>query len=366
MDLIKKIKTKKKDRNIIIYDTINELNKIKNYDLKNWLSSSIPIYSVYYNKAYNPSFFNNIICIKKLNDKDLQENMHKLWNMVLFGGYIFTFSTLGNYLKKYIIYKKDDYVLIKKTNSIVFQFIKYKAPIDFIIAGTMKSGTTSAMEHFDNHPEISMPKEEIHYFDIKENYQKGIEWYKSHFNYNKKMIGDKAPDVMYIYSCLELLQIVNPQVKIILFLKNPIERAYSHWKMTRDLFGNRNSFEFCINDEIEHRMKENRSYHVSFFAHFIKRGFYYEQIMEILKYFPRENLNITISEIMEENTDKSYQNIFKFLNVKEYHSNFNKRFVSKSKNKLNKEGELYLKLQKIFDSDKKKLEKFLGYKTGWW
>ena len=77
--------------------------------------------------------------------------------------------------------------------------------------------------------------------------------------------------------------------------------------------------------------------------------------MEILKYFPRENLNITISEIMEKDTDKSYQNIFKFLNIKEYHSNFNKRFVSKTKNKLNKDGELYLKLQKIFDSDKKKL-----------
>jgi hypothetical protein len=136
--------------------------------------------------------------------------------------------------------------------------------------------------------------------------------------------------------------------------------------MTRDLFNNTNSFEYCINDELENRMDENKTYHVSFFAHFIQRGFYYKQIMDILKYFPKENIHITISEKMEKNTDDSYQDIFRFLNVSEYHAIFNKKFVSTSKNTLNKKSDLYIKLQKVFDSDKKKLEKFLGYKTNWW
>ena len=48
------------------------------------------------------------------------------------------------------------------------------------------------------------------------------------------MIGDKAPDVMFIYSSLPLLQTLNPFVKILLFLRNPIERSYSHWKMLKN------------------------------------------------------------------------------------------------------------------------------------
>ena len=117
----------------------------------------------------------------------------------------------------------------------------------------MKGGTTAGITNFSKHPEISMYKEEIHYFDIMENYQKGINWYKSHFDYSKKMVGDKAPDVMYQDICLELLQLVNPHVKILLFLRNPIERAYSHWKMLRDLFKIKRSFEYTAMDEIKNR-----------------------------------------------------------------------------------------------------------------
>lgn len=356
MNIIKIIKKIKQQRNLIIYDDKSQLELIKEkYNVNNWLSSSLPIYSIYYGKAYNPPFFNNIICIKSLNNKNSEELIHKIWNMTLYDGYIILITPHN---KKATIMKKDS---LK-----IYQFPKYRVAIDFIIAGTMKSGTTSAMEHFDHHPEISMPKKEIHYFDIKENYQKGIQWYKTHFNYSKKMVGDKAPDMMYMYSCLELLQMINPQVKIIVFLKNPIERAYSHWKMTRDLFGNKNSFEFCIDDELNNRMNENRSYHVSFFSHFIQRGFYFEQIVEILKYFPRENLHITISEKMRDNTDDAYQKVFTFLDVKNFHSNFEEKFVSKTDDKIDKNSKMYKNLKKIFKKDVSELEKFLGYKTGWW
>ena len=353
-----------KGRNLIIYDFIQssdlEIFK-KKYKLKDWLESYNPVYNIYYGKTYNPPFFNNIISIKKNNMEDVE----KIWNMTIYNGTILISNFFKRKFSNSIVFANEKYILIRKNMQTVYRFKEYHV-IDFIIAGTMKGGTTAGMVNFNKHSEISMPENEIHYYDIKSNYQKGLEWYKSHFDYSKKIIGDKAPDVMYMTSCLELLQMVNPQVKIILFLRNPIERAYSHWKMLRDHFGNKNSFEYIINDELKNRIGEPTTYNISFWSHLIQRGFYFSQIMEIEKYFHRDNIMILISEKIRGDMNNEYQKIFKFIGVSDFNCNFEEVFGSLSKDTIDKNGKLYKKLKKIFNSDVKKLEKYLGYKTEWW
>lgn len=377
MDLLKNIKVKKTDRNILIHDSnidtrkINQIkDRLKLYNFTNVMLYSRHIYNVYYVGVYNPPFFNNIICVKNIIS---EEDIKELWNMVVVNGNIFIYEISKKELNKYrkntsifnnsILDKSS--VLIKKYNNHTYQFPQYRI-IDFIIAGTMKGGTTAGITNFSKHPEISMFKEEIHYFDVMENYQKGTNWYKSHFDYSKKMVGDKAPDVMYQDICLELLQIANPYVKILLFLRNPIERAYSHWKMLRDSFKVKRSFKYSVMDEINNRWGENRSFKISFWRHILQRGLYFEQIKRILKYFSIDNIHISISENIRHDMDSEYQKIFKFLGVSEFHFPFEEDFVSKSNDKLDKNSEIYKMLQKLFDKDKKSLEKFLGYKTGWW
>jgi hypothetical protein len=364
MNIIKYIDTKdtKDKRNILIYD-INNKNNIDT-NLLLWMKTSLSVYKVYAGHVYNPPYFNNIIVIKpKLTEDDLK----MIWNMTLVNSYIILpkIHQYKTFFKSYIEKEIKDYLLIQKKNNLIYQFPKYRV-VDFIIAGTMKGGTTAAITNFCKHPDISMVKEEIHYFDKKEVYQKGIKWYMSHFNYSKKMVGDKAPDVMYQHSCLELLQIVNPSIKIILFLRNPIERAYSHWKMTRDLFRNKSTFEDAINDEIEHRWGESTLYDVSFWHHFVQRGLYYAQIERILKYFPRDNIHILITEHVKNDMDKEYQKVFEFLGLPQYHDNFIEEFSSKSPDQIDKKTETYKKLKKIYNKDVKALEKFIGYKTNWW
>lgn len=365
MNIIEKISKNNDQRNIILFDSINNKDLLsikKMYKLDKWLECSMFIYKVYNGDIYNPPFFNNIIVLKKY---ILLEDIKYIWNMTLLGGYIFVNKTYKSLFMNSVIYENKSYMLINKNMNITYQFPKYRI-LDFIIAGTMKGGTTAGITNFSKHPDISMVKNEIHYFDKKEVYQKGVNWYKSHFNYSKKMVGDKAPDVMYQKSCLELLQITNPQVKIILFLRNPIDRAYSHWKMTRDHFGNNCSFEYSINDEIKNRWGENRLYYVAFWTHFIQRGLYYEQILEILKYFPKDNLYIVISEKVRNNMDEEYQKIFNFLGLLEYHDTFEEIFVSQKKDTIDKKSNIYKVLKKIYNSDVKKLEKFIKYKTEWW
>ena len=357
----------KSDRNLLILDNKYETNILKLgilNKMKNWMPSFLPVYVIYYGKAYNPPFFNNIIALRKLSLEDVQE----IWNMTMNGGYI----CINNFYKSNFINSivsedlKSGMILIQKNIMKTYYFKEYRV-LDFIIAGTMKGGTTAAITNLSMHPDISMVKEEIHYFDKMDVYQKGIGWYKSHFDYNKKRVGDKAPDVMYMPSCLFLLQMVNPHVKIILFLRNPIERAYSHWKMLRDSFNVKLSFEYLVNNELQFRMEENRFYYEAFHNQLIQRGFYYEKIMEILKYFSKDNLLIIISEKVRDNMNVEYQNIFRFLEIGDFHSkNFKEEFVSKSGDYLDKNSSLYKKLKKIYEPSKKNLEKFLGYKTDWW
>jgi hypothetical protein len=239
----------------------------------------------------------------------------------------------------------------------------------------MKGGTTAALYNFYHHPDISMPNEdltknnkgEIHFFDDDKNYRLGYEWYKKYFNYTKKLVGDKAPDVMYQFDCLYKLQLINPQVKIILLLRNPIDRAFSHYKMIKsDFFPNINSFEYCVNDEIKNRIGENRYYQVSFWYHFIQRGFYYSQIKNILKYFPKENLYIAIAEKIRANMSEEYQKIFDFLGVAHYNTDFKEVYVSKITDIIDRNSKIYKNLKKLYSKDVKKLEKFIGYKTDWW
>ncbi len=359
---------KSRNKHIIISDKYLVINNnIKGKDkTKNILQTTLPIYKVHAGHIYNPPFFNSITILKKTTLEDIK----MAWNMILDNGVI-VFENTGNksyntLFSKYITKITDKQVFMKKPSSLckIFQFPKYRV-LDFIIAGTMKGGTTAAITNFTKHPDISMVKEEIHYFDKKENYQKGLNWYKSHFNYNKKMVGDKAPDVMYQTSCLELLQIVNPHIKIILFLRNPIDRAYSHWKMSRDLFKNTVSFEDAIEDELNNRWGENRTYDVAFWHHYVQRGLYYQQITEILKYFPKSNIHILITENIKKNMNTEYQSVFKFLDLPEYHNTFVEEFSSKSKDVIDPKSEIYKKLKKIFEPDVKKLEKFMSIKTDW-
>lgn len=354
-------------RNLIIYDYEDSelLNSfLKKNKLSNWLTTYEDIWKIYYNKIYNPPYFQNIILLKK---KLVTEELQHVWNMVAFNGTIIIDSKYETYYINSKIKKieNDKKIIIKKNNYKTYYFKKYRI-LDFIIAGTKKGGTTAGAINISKHPDISIVNEEINYYSKLENFEKGKKWYMNHFNYKKKRVGDKAPDVMYQDKCLELLQYINPHVKIIIFLRNPIERAYSDWKMTKERFYNKNSFEYCIMDEYKNRMNEPKTYNVSFYSSFLRRGFYYQQIQNILKYFSKDNLLILISENIRKNMDKEYQKIFNFLELSEHHDKFEEEFISINPDDiLNKNDKIYSFLKNIYKKDIEDLEKFLGYKINW-
>ena len=108
----------------------------------------------------------------------------------------------------------------------------------FLIIGAQKSGTSWLSYNLSNHPEVFIPKQELHFFDKGYNYSKGIEWYKTHFKNcgNAIAIGEKTPDYLWAngIGTEDHLPDVHlnihkhlPNTRLIIMLRNPVDRAVS-------------------------------------------------------------------------------------------------------------------------------------------
>ena len=109
--------------------------------------------------------------------------------------------------------------------------------IDFIIAGTQKGGTTALDEYFRSHQNICMAdKKEVHFFDEDRYFEKKSPNYSKYHKYfspndYSQVIGEATPIYMYLSKAIERIHVYNPQIKLIIILRNPIDRAFSHWNM---------------------------------------------------------------------------------------------------------------------------------------
>jgi len=339
-------------KSILIY---NKENKKYKDDI---IKFNNKIYLLYDGKFINPPFFDKIIVIHdNLDDNDLK----MIYNMVNING---SLLFIEKYKKFFIncIKKKDLFIITKKNN---FQYqIPYCRIVDFIIIGAQKAGTTALSLNIGLHPDIYINrnkdprKSEVHFFDIY--WKRGIDYYKKQFDYSKKMVGEKTPDLLYLTYTFPLIQSVNPYVKLIIILRNPIERAYSSWKLAKEYFNETNSFENAIQNELE--SKQNITFYTAI-KHYLQRGLYYKQINELFKWFPRFNILILLSEDVKNNMEKEYNKVYEFLNLKNIKVNYNLEFESKDKSKI--EPELYKKLILYYKDDVKNLEKLLNIKTNW-
>lgn len=198
----------------------------------------------------------------------------------------------------------------------------FKKP-NFLCIGVQKGGTTSLIPYLNQHPDIYMHSNEIHFFDQK--YDKGIKFYEKHFKTNKKIVGEKTPIYCYNKKCIDRIYKHYPNIKLIIILREPIQRAFSQWNMCQsraDSYPLKNkSFRKTIEDDL---LQKNIQYSES---DVLQRGFYDEQIKYILSKFDKKNLYIGIAEEIKKNKEIEYSKIYNFLGVnhiKKFNTNLDK------------------------------------------
>ena len=217
-----------------------------------------------------------------------------------------------------------DHISTQYINRIKHEFRTYTrgvedAKVEFLICGTQKAGTTALDAYLRQHPEICMADfKEVHYFDREKYFlypNPDYSLYHDFFNPKPGQLiwGETTPVYMYWYSAPQRIWEYNPGMKLIIILRNPIERAYSHWNMQRERGVDNLTFLEAINQEEQRRRIslpfQNRRYS------YLDRGYYTEQINRLRTYFPADQFLFLKSELIRQDPLDTLSQITHFLGV---------------------------------------------------
>ena len=245
---------------------------------------------------------------------------------------------------------------------------------DFIVIGAMKSGTTTLYNCLIQHPDIlSAMKKEIHYFDRPHNFKKGIDWYNSQFPEKRQsfITGEATPALLFFEDAPKKVKESFPNIKLIAILRDPVARAFSHYK---DVLHGTNqidapqknvekeSFEMALKLE-ETRIKINtRTAHkFSYFG----RGKYSDQLKNWFKFFPKEQFHIIIFEEFIADPEKHLNEVFKFLGLPEHKIlSYENQNPSRLPN-LTMNPETASELKQLYSPYNKELSTLLGRELPW-
>lgn len=221
-----------------------------------------------------------------------------------------------------LLVDKLNYLEMNHKNS----HLKFREP-DFLIIGAQKSGTSSLYHNLCRHPHIRLAKQkEIHFFD--DQYDKGLDWYKSHFPpvklFKNILTGEASPYYLFHPYAAKRASLSYPRIKLIILLRNPVDRAYSHYHHNIRKGREKRSFEQAVTEEswlmrteID-KFSRNPDYKSHIHKHFsyLARGVYINQIETWFNHFSENQFLILRSEDFFKHPEITTSTVLSFLGVK--------------------------------------------------
>src|SRR5438552_5341304 len=240
--------------------------------------------------------------------------------------------------------------------------------LDFILAGAQKSGTTALHYFLEKHPRITMgDQEEMHFFDDDDLFSGPVDYELLHRHFpllpRSTIAGECTPSYLYWKPAAERIWNYNPRIRLLVLLRNPVERAFAHWNMQR--FKGREPLDFldAVREE-KTRIAGAPLIEARRFA-YVDRGFYAQQLVRLFKFFPREQVKVVKFEAFEDKQRETLASIFSFLGLGPLRSVRSKdRNVVPYERVMNWEERIFL--YNLFADDIAKLEQMLGWDCSDW
>lgn len=199
--------------------------------------------------------------------------------------------------------------------------VKIKNP-NFMCIGATKSATTSLYDILKQHPEIGLPSfKEPHFFDNIENYKRGKKWYLENYFKNfelKKSVGEFTPT--YLTSDLapsRILNLFGDKMKFIVLLRNPIDRAYSHFLHTqRDTYEQLNFLDALKEERYRLELAKKNTDDISFLRYsYVFQSQYAIHIKRYLQYFSIKQFQFVLFDDFVKEREVTIKKILDFLDV---------------------------------------------------
>ncbi len=196
----------------------------------------------------------------------------------------------------------------------------------FIIIGAQKGGTSTLYRLLSQHPDVTATKlKEVHFFDL--NFSRGTSWYAAQFPLSvprRRVTGESSPYYLFHPQAPRRIRELLPEVKLIVLLRDPVTRAYSHYQHNRRKGREPLSFSDAVEREAERTAGELERLlaepeYLSF-AHqhytYVERGHYEEQLRRYAEVFPRESLLILKSESFFDHPAVQWERLVRFLELR--------------------------------------------------
>ena len=214
---------------------------------------------------------------------------------------------------------------------------------NYILLGAAKSATTTIYDVLRQNSNVFAPQfKEPHFFNINDNYEKGFSWYLNTYYKNSidsKVVIDFTPTYLYSKKSAErIFNNLGKDVKFIVILRDPVDRAFSHYLHSKRDGHEKEDFESAIKLEqkrLSEYMLDNDFVSELRFS-YISQGLYYKMIKSYLKFYDLNDfLIINFDKEISNNMHSALDRVSEFLDIdinselSDIHSN--KSGVSKSK-----------------------------------
>jgi hypothetical protein len=253
---------------------------------------------------------------------------------------------------------------------------------DFLIIGAQKAATTALYAYLRWHPGITGPSfKEVSFFD--RHYSRGERWYRGHLpaqprlwaierrHGEEALVGEASPSYLFHPLAPGRVAALMPDAKLIAVLRNPVDRAFSHYQHEVALGRESLSFEDALDLERE-RMRgelERMTSDPAYFSYpwwnftYAARGRYAEQLDRWYEHFPREQLHVIISEELLDNPSGIYRQTLDFLGARPHElSSFPKIFAREYSEM---EPATRERLEREFSEPNERLRELLGRRLPW-
>jgi hypothetical protein len=194
---------------------------------------------------------------------------------------------------------------------------------DFVVLGPQKCATTWIYRCLEEHPEVFVPEtDSIHYFDM--NYRKGEKWYQNCFAQHdgEPIVGEETPSYIRDEVVPERIAQDVPDAKLIISVRNPMDRAYSHYWHEKS----KGKLSFAFEEVFEN---------YDLFQNWVVPGFYHRHIRRFLEEFPEEQVKLVFFDDLVEDDEAFISDVFEFVGADpDYTPSFVDERVNEARDKL--------------------------------
>ena len=244
---------------------------------------------------------------------------------------------------------------------------------DFVIIGTQRGGTTSLHAYLSAHPQVITPAtKELHF--LTDRSERGLAWYLGQFPRELPpgvVTGEATPYALFHPLAPRRLLEIAPAAKSIVLLRNPVDRAYSHFLLERSRGEETLDFAAALDAELERldgeeaRLARDPAYASTAHKHasYMARGEYARQLERWFGVFPREQILVVRSEDLYERSAETFGRVAEFLAI-----NPDKTIPFATHNRTSGpplDPEIRHRLSEHFAPTNARLADLLGWDPGW-